>query len=304
MKFIKKSAAEPRLAAGVAVLGLCAGAALAQDAYVVTTPGIDGIAPNAEAQAMLPEGRDDLSFVTFVNVPFSGVDAEGALTGAAVDLSAAVAAVLGVELKIGRVNDVATSKVTVQSGRFDVSTGPLIDTPTSEKDMAIIPWVKTLPGFVFRAGEDYAAIMDFCGTKVSYVSGSRPAEANLAAMSEACKAQGSEAPEGSGFASQDAIILSVLGGRADVALVGAPTALYMAKTRPDQLAGLASEDDIFGVGLYSGVGLAPDDDSLAPAVLAAMQVLMEDGQYAAILAEYGLEPLAVETFAINPLTSR
>ncbi|MBF9033299.1 transporter substrate-binding domain-containing protein [Rhodobacterales bacterium HKCCE2091] len=289
------------LGAMCAVLPLAG--ANAQDSYVVQTAGVDGLAANADAAALLPEGTTEITVVTFPNVPFTIVGEDGSLEGAGVDLSAAVAAVLGVELSMGLVNDVATSKVSVQSGRFDISTGPLIDTPDSERDFAIIPWLKTTPGFVFQAGRGYDDVMDFCGLRVAIVSGSRPAEANTAAMTEACEAAGLEAPTVSGFGGQDATVVAVLGGREDVALMGAPTALYMATVRPEEIDAISSEDDIFGVGLYSGLGMVPGEDGVSPAVLAALQVLRENGVYTEIMEAYGLGALAVDDFAINPITS-
>src|SRR5690606_16125967 len=107
----------------------------------------------------------------------------------------------------------------VESGRYDIGLGPFLDSETAEQDFDIINWIATTPGFIYRAAESYADPMDFCGMRVAIVSGSVPVERNMEALATACEAAGRPAQQVDAFGDQNAMVVGVLSGRSDAAVV-------------------------------------------------------------------------------------
>ena len=238
----------------------------------------------------------------FPNAPFIVQEENNALSGAAFELAEAIAKVFGITAEQTVVASTAASRVGVQSGRYSFTMGPHIDTLETEKEMDVIPWVKTSPGLLFRAQENYNQILDFCGKAIAIVSGSIPAERNMQALAKACAAANQKEPVVSGFSDQSAMILGVEAGRIDAATVSSASALYYEKIRASRLKAFVADSDIFGVGQYSGI-FSRKGDPMSDLVTQAMHKLQAEGTYAAIMEKYNIKALAMSKIELNPLSA-
>lgn len=293
----------------LATAGTMLAFALAQSASAAEGYIVGEAAGNIEADAavveLVPAAIRDagvLRLSVYGNTPYVMTNDASELFGAVVDLGSAIAATMGLDAVIEDNASVAASRVSVESGRYDLGMGPFLDSADTEAQFNIINWIKVTPGFVYRADESYSDPLDFCGKNIAIVSGSVPVERNMEALKAGCAAAGLPEPSVDAYGDQNATLVAVLSQRNDTTVMGSASALYVANTQSDRLAAFSAETDVFGVGLFSGLGMAKHNPELAEAVLAAMNVLAEDGTYEAIFSAYGLEDLLVEDFAINPIT--
>jgi polar amino acid transport system substrate-binding protein len=264
------------------------------------------IEADPELKAKLPEtvrSTGKLVIAAFPNAPFIVQEENNVVTGAAYDLGAAIGQILGLPTEQAIVASTAASRVGVQSGRYNLTMGPNIDTADTEKEVDIIPWVKTSPGFVYRAQASFGTVLDFCGKAFGIVSGSIPAERNMQALSKACVAAGKPEQSVSGFGDQNAMILGVEAGRVDAALVSSATGLYIEKVRAGRLKAFVADSDIFGIGQYSGA-VTRKGDPLSEILLAAMAKLQATRVYDAIMEKYNIKSLRVDKMALNPQSGK
>lgn len=277
---------------------------LSADGFVLSPAASDVTADDAVASMVPTELRQEgaLRISVYGNTPYTMTDENSRLFGTVVDLGAAIAARMGLDAMIEDNASVAASRVAVESGRYHLGMGPFLVSAATEEQFDIIAWVRVTPGFVFRADDEYADAMDFCGSNMAIVSGSVPVENNMTALTAACEEAGLPAPVVNAYGDQNATIVAVLSGRDDASVMGSASALYVASQQRERLAAFSAETDVFGVGLFSGLGIAKGKPELAEAVLAAMQSLSDDGTYLDIFAVYGLEDLAVDEWEINPVT--
>ena len=300
----RSMAACARYATGLAA-ALCLATQPSLGAGYALSSAASDVAVNESVAGLVPEGLREqgaLRVSVYGNTPYTMTDENSQLFGAVVDLAAAIAARMGLEAIIEDNASVAASRVAVESGRYELGMGPFLVSAATEEQFDLIPWVRVTPGFVFRAGEDYADALDFCGARMAIVSGSVPVENNMTALTKACEQAGNPAPVVNAYGDQNATIVAVLSGRDDASVMGSASALYVASQQRDRLGAFSAETDVFGVGLFSGLGIAKGNAELAEAVLAALRSLADDGVYLGIFAEYGLEALAVEDWVINPIT--
>jgi ABC-type amino acid transport substrate-binding protein len=270
-----------------------AGAAVAQQGTAVGT--LKAELPKDMASA----GKAELAM--FVNPPFVIQEESKPMAGAAIDLAEAIGRILGLNFQYTAVGTTAANRLGVQSGRYAFTMGPYIDSGDTEKEMDVVAWVKTSPGFVHRGGEKYGEVMDLCGKTVGIVSGSTAAERNVVALSKACVAAGKKEAAMSGFGDQNAMLLAVEASRIDAALTSSASALYYEHIRSPRLKALIAESDVFGVGQYSGI-YSRKGDPLSAVLAKAMQTLQADGSYAEIMAKYNLKSLAKDKIELNPLS--
>jgi|GEM_PF-2356541 len=281
------------------------GTAIAAEGYAPSELA-ESVSADSAVQALVPATiaeRGVLNISVYGNTPYTMVNEGGDLYGAVVDLGHALAATMGLNATVEDNASVGASKVAVQSGRYDIGMGPFLDSPSAEEDFSIINWIAVTPGIVFRAGETFTEALDFCGHSIAIVSGSVPVERNMEAMKTACTEAGLPEQTVDAYGDQNATVVAVLSGRNDGAMMGSASALYVAKTQADKLDAYNAASDIFGVGLFSGLGVPIENVDLTAAVEAAMQSLHASGTYEAILADYGVEALMVDEVVVNPITS-
>ena len=173
------------------------------------------------------------------------------------------------------------------SGRGDVAVGGITDTTQREQDVLFVDNFSLGELYVTLAGNKArisASPLSACGKTVAYTIGAVSATA-VPALARQCAAAGKPAVKPVGVAGVQATILAVLSGRAQVTMyddIGF-TELNRANGGKLQAVRLSPFP-----GQYWGFAVSRANPQLARALLAALQAVMANGQYQAILNRYGV----------------
>ena len=137
-----------------------------------------------------------------------------------------------------------------------------------------------------------------CGLTIAVGTGTYQETEELPAKSKACVAAGKEPLKLLKLDTQGDITNAVVLGRADAMSADSPVTQYaVAQTDGKlQLAGDIFDAAPFGMATAKG-------SEMTPALQAALQSMIDDGTYLAILKEWGVEAGAVDTATINGGTS-
>lgn len=224
--------------------------------------------------------------------PFEFKDSQGAIIGLEMDLGHAVAAVLGLEYKPTDM-DFSMILPAVQAGSIDAGMSGFTDNEERRKSFdfvnflyAGIQWASQ-PGSGVDPNNPCGLIVAVQRTTVSETDDVRP-------KNDACIAAGEEPITILSFDTSDNAALAALVGRADALSADSPVTAW-AVTRSDGKLELIG--DMFDAAPY---GFAvPKDSGLAEALAAAMQHLIETGDYDRILAQWGVETGHLDQALIN-----
>jgi polar amino acid transport system substrate-binding protein len=221
------------------------------------------------------------------------------VVGMDADLSKALAAEMG--LKANVVNATfATIIPGLAAGRYDMGASSFSDTLAREKTVNFVDYAHVGESFYTKStgGVSIGSIADICGKTVSVESGTTE-EADAKTQSGKCTKAGKPAVNVLVFNTQTEANLAVSSGRAQLGFADTPVADYQVKQS-------SGEFKIVGAPYATGpYGLAIPKGGLDKAVLAALQELVKNGQYAAILAKWGLSGIAIPAsqVKINGATS-
>jgi polar amino acid transport system substrate-binding protein len=222
------------------------------------------------------------------------------VVGMDADLSAAIAKLMG--LKANVVNATFDTIIPgLAAGKYDMGASSFTDTKAREKVVNFVDYFKAGTSF-FTKSSGGAAVTDLaslCGKTVSVESGTTE-ETDAKGQSAKCKSSGKPAVTVLVFPTQTAANLALSSGRAQVSMADSPVAAYQVKQSKGafKLVG-----QTYGTAPY---GLAiPKTSGLAPAVLAAVKVLVHNGTYSQILTKWGIQSGAIPAsqVKINGATS-
>jgi polar amino acid transport system substrate-binding protein len=214
------------------------------------------------------------------------------------DLSKALAAVMG--LKANVVNATFDTIIPgLASGKFDLGASSFTDTRMREKVVNFVTYANVGESFYTKSsgGTTISTIADICGKTVSVEKGTTE-EADAGTQSAKCQKDGKGAVTVLSYSDQNAANLAVSSGHAQLGFADTPVADYVVKKTNGQfmITGAAYAPAPYGLALAK-------TPPLAPAVLAALKVLMKDGTYAQILSHWGLQGIAISNPKINGATS-
>jgi polar amino acid transport system substrate-binding protein len=209
------------------------------------------------------------------------------VVGMDADLSKALAAVMG--LKANVVNATFDTIIPgLSAGKYDMGASSFTDTKEREKTVDFVDYFIAGESFITKAsgGTTIGSIADICGKNVAVEKGTTE-EADAGTQSKKCTAAGKPAVKVLSFADQNAANLALSSGRADLGFLDSPIAEYQVKQSNGQfkLIGASYANAPYGLALPKG--------SSAPAVLAALKVLMQNGTYSSILSHWGLTSGAI-----------
>ena len=299
------------LLAWAVALAVSVGAARAQAPEVVGLPFKTEFAVKAspELSARLPErvrAAGTITVATNPNTPptIFVSDDNRTLAGREIDVMSAVARRLGLEPRWVNAGSFANIVPSLASGRYDAALANLSVTTERLKQVDFVSYfnsnrlalVRTAPagGTVPAPQTD---LMALCGETVGAGSGTMNAEA-LRLQAEPCKAAGKEPVNVPLFPSRPAGVQAVVSGRVPGFFGPYEGLVYTAS---------ASRGTLYLAGVYQvpsdfvGIGLGKDSP-LTPLVAEALNSLIADGTYAAILRkwelEYGAVPQARQNDAI------
>ncbi len=268
----------------------------------VTAAVAAGTARAAEApfKHMLPEAiqsKGYLSVASEIQYPPFETFAEDNKTvvGIDADIAAALSKELGVELRF-----VSTSFDAIIPGlvakRYDMAMSAMTDNRKREKQVDFVDYFGSGGGILARTADKdkYKTLDDLCGVTVGIAKGTTEV-ADAEKQSAKCKAEGKAAINSQIFARQNDMVLALQSHRVDAAMADAPNSAATAQNSKGQLVltGPAYNKSVFGIVFPKG------NDQLMKAVQAALQKIMDDGTYLAILKKYGQQDNAITTATIN-----
>ena len=307
------------LAAGVlatATLGLtaCATAAGSDDAAATGPVEVAGIEISVDeaARAALPQDVRDAGAVSVATdvpyAPFEMFVEEGSdeITGVDYDLGQAIGAKLGIafEFEQQKFDGIIPA---MQAGQHDVVISAMTSSVERMEVLTFVDYSASGTGILVAKGnpEGIETYLDLCGKQLAAQSGTSQVEL-VATWQEECEAEGLEPIELSEFPKDSDAQLAIRAGNVVASVLTKPSAGYVAKTTDDGEAFEVVEDPAAPTGYdatLNGIGVLKSEEELAEAIRLALQSLMDDGTYEAILAAYGVEGIGIDEATINGAAS-
>jgi polar amino acid transport system substrate-binding protein len=230
---------------------------------------------------------------TYAPDEFVGKDGH-TIVGFDVDLAAALAGKMGLKAKV--VDSTFDSIIPgLASKKYDLGISSHNDTRAREKVVDFVTYFSAGSSFYVKAqgGPAVGGLADLCGHHVAAEKGTTQAD-DAAAQAKRCATAGKPPLQAMIFPDQNGANLALSSGRADVAMADTPVAAYIVKQSGGQfkLTGTPYATAPHGIAIPKGSGLDRP-------VLAALKALMADGQYARILARWGVSGIAIRDPKIN-----
>jgi len=223
-------------------------------------------------------------------------DADGNPIGWEIELADAMAAKLGLtsEYQVAKFDNIIPS---ITGGKYNLGLSSFFDTVERQKQVDMIDY--------YTAGIQWASLKganvdpeNACGITLAVQNGTTEALDDGPAKSDACVAAGKEPIELLGYDTQDDATAAVTLGRADAMSADSPVTQYAVAQSGGKL---ETSGDVYSIFLY-GMPIAKDNGTMGEAIQAALQSLMDDGTYTAILTKWGVEQGAIDSITINGAT--
>ncbi|MCU1671192.1 MAG: atrA protein [Blastococcus sp.] len=224
----------------------------------------------------------------------------GHLAGLNIDLLNKMADVLGTKFEMQ--NTSFDSLVpSLKSGRISIASGGTSDTSENEAVGILVDYMYASAQLAVPADnpDNIQSLADACGKTVATLAGSSTYMGSVQSASKDCTDAGKSPIKMTTFSSVDTALLAVSSGRADAIFNSSFILAY------DIQQGIKIK--IVGPLLNSvpiGFHVSKSDTELATALKDALQKLIDNGEYAKLLAKYGLEKSAIKAAAINAAKSQ
>ncbi|TKI05303.1 ABC transporter substrate-binding protein [Martelella alba] len=286
------------------LLLICAGLAVGQAANA------DEGRPLAMDKALhdqLPEkikSQGVIHLVTDAHYPPCEVFADDnkTMVGFEPDLWNAIGKVLGVGIKPVSI-DFAGLIPGVKSGRYDMAMECISDSLEREKQVTFVNYAYAT-NEVYTLAENKSIASDpltLCGLNVGVQSGTDFEHAIREIFSPNCVKNGKPAINITTLPSADAVLLALYAGRIDFVLNDAAAAAEIKKAAPRPIRTISMP---LMPKYYLGIVVKPDNQALAQALLGALKILWDNGEYARIMKKWDLQPVMLEEPGINLFTTR
>lgn len=309
----RRAIAASALAAGwLLVLAGCATASDADSGEsasgAVEVAGIE-IAVDDAAAELLPADIAEAGKVKVATdapyAPFEMFKEEGSkeLTGVDVDLGHAIGAKLGIDFAF---EQQAFDGIipALQAGNFDVTITAMTSSVERMEVLTFVDYSASGTGILTSAGnpEDIESYLDLCGKSVAVQAATSQVDLVNGTWQAECEAEGLDPIKLSEFPSDADAQLAITSGKVVASLLTKPSAGYVAKTTNDGKTFEVIEDPKAPNGYdatLNGIGVLKANEDLAKAIQAALQSLMDDGTYEAILDQYGVTGIGIDEATIN-----
>lgn len=258
------------------------------------TASITGTFNQAAADKVPQEIRDRGSITVALDASYAPnefFDEDGkTIIGTDADLADAIGKTLG--LKVEKKNATFDSIIPgLAAGKFDIALSSFTDTKEREQTVDMVTYLTAGTGFYTTSKNptEVNTLEDLCGKKVAVQKGTTQQE-DVEAQSKKCD----QPIDLQVFTQQTDVDLALTSGKAQVALADSPVAAYAVKQSDGTLKATGKDYDSapYGVAVSKKSGMTE-------AVQAAVQELMDNGTYKAILAKWGLESGAIDESKIN-----
>lgn len=228
--------------------------------------------------------------------PGQFIDADGkTIVGFDVELAKAVGAVLGLDVEMQ--NAPFDSLVAgVKSGKYDLGVSSFTINPERIEQVDMPSYFNAGTSWAVPSGNPSSITPEnACGFKVAVQRGTVQVD-DITARSKACTDSGKSAITIEQYQLQSDATAAVTSGKDDAMLADSPVVAYAVKQTGDklQITGETYDAAPYGYAVPKGEG------QYAQAVQGALQKLMDDGTYLAILTQWGVQDGAVTTSELNP----
>jgi polar amino acid transport system substrate-binding protein len=225
-------------------------------------------------------------------------DDETTLVGNELDIAYLVADTLGLEIDL-QPTSWENLFLSVESGRYDVGFSNITVTEERKEKYDFASYRVDSLAFEAQAGSDIVVngAADIAGLTVAVGSGTNQ-EQILLAWDEENKAAGLEAADIQYYQNEADFLLALDSGRIDLYFGPAPSASYRHET--------TGKTKIVGVVPGGGsipaqiAALTAKGNGLAAPIAAALNHVIQSGDYAKVLAKWGLTVEAIDTSEVNP----
>lgn len=216
--------------------------------------------------------------------------------GINVDLAAALSKELGktIEFQSAGFDTIIPG---LASGRFDLAMTGMFDTQERQKTVDFVDYLAAKNNFLeSKDFRDVESMEDLCGVTVGIPGGALEASL-LADASTVCTDAGNEAITINEYADLDATILALTSGRIDTTPNDSAANAYVLAANEDTL-------KVSGGYLNEGYFAAafPKDSELTAEVEDAFTAIIANGEYATILADWGIDDRGLDAPIINGAT--
>ncbi|MDQ6616044.1 MAG: ABC transporter substrate-binding protein [Actinomycetota bacterium] len=289
-----------RWIAGLAIVALAAagcGSGKSSTSTSATTTGKDSAAAAAVPAAVSSKGTIAVALdATYPPDEFVAPDGK-TIMGMDADLSTAIGQVLG--LKVNLQNATFDTIIPgLLSGKFDLGASSFTDTKEREKQLDFVTYFSSGEGYYVKSGTPttFDGLDSLCGHTVAVESGTSE-ESDAKSQVQACQTAGKQSDNVLVFQDQSAANLAISSGRAQVGFADTQVVQYIVKQSNGQFK-LSGKPFSF-----APYGIVVPKNGMAPAVLAALKVLMANGTYTKILQKWNIQSGAITTPVINGATS-
>ncbi len=190
----------------------------------------------------------------------------------------------------------------LNAGRYDVGISSFTDTKEREASVNFVTYFTAGTSIMVPAGnpKNIQSVTDLCGLPVGAQNGTTQLDQLTDATVEgsvvkACQDAGKEPPVAQGFPKQTDVNAALVAGRIDAYMADSPVVDYAVKVTGDKFEKVGGDE---GAAPY-GIAIPKEPAELTPAIQAAMQHLMDSGDYQKILDNWGLTGGAITTSQIN-----
>lgn len=260
---------------------------------------VSGVEKVDEIAALLPQEIADRgtlvigAAIDYAPAEFRAEDLQTAI-GYDVDLGKALGNVLGLEAEVSAAE--FASLLPGIGSKYDIGISSFTITEERSASYNMIAYVEVGSSFAVRAGNPDGFDPDqLCGQSIGVQNGTWQHE-DLDAKNEECSASGEEPIDVLVYGTQSDVTTNVIGGKAVAFYADSTVASYAVEMTGGQLEVSGDVRD----SAPQGIVVAQDDAELTEAMQAAMQHLMDDGTWEAIMESWGTADAALTTADLYP----
>ncbi|MHA6602388.1 ABC transporter substrate-binding protein [Corynebacterium coyleae] len=224
--------------------------------------------------------------------PFEFKDSTGQVIGVEMDIARALAGVMGMDFDVADM-DFSMILPAVSSGSLDAGASGFTDNEERRQTFDFINFLYAGIQWAAAPGADVDP-NDACGLTVSVQRTTVSETDDVRPKSEACEAAGKDPITVLAFDTADNAALAMLVGRADAYSADSPVTAWAVERSDGKMEMIG---DMFDAAPY-GIAV-PKGSALAPAMAAAMQHLIDTGDYQRILAQWNISTGLLDQALIN-----
>lgn len=289
------------VAAGALALGACGGDSGGSESSP-TPSGIPSVTADEALAAQVPDDIKSSGTLTFGTdasyAPSEFLADDGAtIVGLDVDLGKAIAAKLGLEGQFE--NSTFDSLIVgVVNGKFPAAMSSFTINPERMKQVNMISYFDAGTSWAVQTGNPSGiSVDDPCGKTVAVQKATVQVD-DIEARNEECTSAGKPAIDIQQYTLQSDATTAVVSGKADAMLADSPVVAYAIKLTNN----LEQLGEIYDSAPY-GVVVPKDETEFATAIQGAINALIADGTYQAILDQWGVGNGAITESEVNPSAS-